>query len=163
MKYQIYHNENGPDIGCGESKGIIEQDGLFFKDLEGTGELLPYEDWRLPAEVRAEDLAKWPAYRESFDLVVSRAVANMSTLSEYCLPFVKKGGYFVAYKTREASAEIEAAAEAVRILGGGPVRTEDGGSGDDGHIFAVVEKTGMTPGKYPRKAGLPSRQTLGMF
>ena len=57
MKYQIYHNENGPDIGCGESKGIIEQDGLFFKDLEGTGELLPYEDWRLPAEVRAEDLA----------------------------------------------------------------------------------------------------------
>ena len=58
MKYQIYHNENGPDIGCGESKGIIEQDGLFFKDLEGTGELLPYEDWRLPAEVRAEDLAE---------------------------------------------------------------------------------------------------------
>ena len=110
--------------------------------------------------MRAEDLAKWPAYRESFDLVVSRAVANMSTLSEYCLPFVKKGGYFVAYKTREASAEIEAAAEAVRILGGGPVRTEDGGSGDDGHIFAVVEKTGITPGKYPRKAGLPSRQPL---
>ena len=111
--------------------------------------------------MRAEDLAKWPAYRESFDLVVSRAVANMSTLSEYCLPFVKKGGYFVAYKTREASAETEAAAEAVRILGGGPVRTEDGGSGDAGDIFAVVEKTGMTPRKYPRKAGLPSRQPLG--
>ena len=87
----------------------------------------------------------------------------MSTLSEYCLPFVKKGGYFVAYKTREASAEIEAAAAAVRVLGGGPVRTEDGGSGDDGHIFAVVEKTGMTPRKYPRRAGLPSRQPLGTF
>ncbi len=111
--------------------------------------------------MRAEDLAKWPAYRESFDLVVSRAVANMSTLSEYCLPFVKKGGYFVAYKTLDASAEIEAAADAIRMLGGGPVRTEAGGSGDDGHIFAVVEKTGMTPRKYPRKAGLPSRQPLG--
>ncbi|MBQ9065471.1 MAG: glycoside hydrolase family 3 C-terminal domain-containing protein [Blautia sp.] len=57
MNYRIYHNENGPDIGCGDSKGVIEQDGLFFKDLEGTGELLPYEDWRLPAEERAQDLA----------------------------------------------------------------------------------------------------------
>ena len=57
MKYRIYHNENGPDIGCG-AKGVILQDGLYFRDLEGTGELLPFEDWRLPAEVRAEDLAK---------------------------------------------------------------------------------------------------------
>ena len=111
--------------------------------------------------MRAEDLARWPAYRESFDLVVSRAVANMSTLSEYCLPFVKKGGYFVAYKTLDAMAEIEEAAEAIKQLGGGPVRIEDGGCGDDGHIFAVVEKTGITPRKYPRKAGLPAKQPLG--
>ena len=53
------------------------------------------------------------------------------------------------------------AAEAIRTLGGGPVRIEDGGCGDDGHIFAVVEKTGITPRKYPRKAGLPAKQPLG--
>ena len=67
---------------------------------------------------RAEDLAQKPEYRERFDLVVSRAVANMSTLSEYCLPFVKKGGWFIAYKTVGAEEEINAAAKAVKLLGG---------------------------------------------
>lgn len=57
MKYRIYHNENGPDIGCAKENGVIEKDGLFFKDSEGTGELLPYEDWRLSPEERAADLA----------------------------------------------------------------------------------------------------------
>jgi len=57
MEYRIWHNENGPDIGCGPSRGVIEQDGLFFRNLEGTGELLPYEDWRLTPEERAKDLA----------------------------------------------------------------------------------------------------------
>ena len=58
MKFHIYHNEHGPDIGCGEAKGIIEKEGKYFKDLEGTGELLPYEDWRLSPEERAADLAE---------------------------------------------------------------------------------------------------------
>ena len=109
---------------------------------------------------RAEDLAKWPAYRETFDLVVSRAVANMSTLSEYCLPFVKIGGYFIAYKTVSAAEEIEKADNAIRTLGGTLVRTEPAGNEEDGHVLVVVKKERITPKKYPRKAGLPSKQPL---
>ena len=109
---------------------------------------------------RAEDLAKWPAYRESFDLVVSRAVANMSTLSEYCLPFVKAGGYFVAYKTAAASEEIGAAENAVKMLGGGEQRIVSYGDGESGHIFVIIKKTAVCPKKYPRKAGLPAKQPL---
>ena len=110
--------------------------------------------------MRAEDLAKWPAYRESFDIVVSRAVANMSTLSEYCLPFVKTGGYFVAYKTASAAEEIAAAENAVKLLGGGDPRIVPAGSGENGHVFVVVGKVGPCPKKYPRKAGLPAKQPL---
>ena len=110
--------------------------------------------------MRAEDLAKWPAYRESFDLVVSRAVANMSTLSEYCLPFVKKGGCFIAYKTLGAEEEINAASKAIKLLGGAPAVIENNGQPGDEHIFVIVRKIAPTPAKYPRKAGLPSKQPL---
>lgn len=67
---------------------------------------------------RAEDYGRDPKYREQFDLCVSRAVANMSTLSEYCIPFVKKGGYFIPYKSGKADEEIEQAKSAVKKLGG---------------------------------------------
>ena len=110
--------------------------------------------------MRAEDLAKWPAYRESFDIVVSRAVANMSTLSEYCLPFVKVGGYFVAYKTASAAEEIAESGKAIKLLGGGEQRIVPAGPEESGHIFVVIKKIGSCPGKYPRKAGLPSKQPL---
>ena len=67
---------------------------------------------------RAEDYSKREEYREKFDLCVSRAVANLSTLSEYCLPYVKKGGYFVSYKSEKVSEEIIIAENAIKILGG---------------------------------------------
>ena len=110
--------------------------------------------------MRAEDLARWPAYRESFDAVVSRAVANMSTLSEYCLPFVKKGGVFIAYKTEGAEEEIEAAEHAISVLGGEIEKTVPDGIKGSGHVFVVVRKVMTTPPKYPRKAGLPSKSPL---
>ena len=110
--------------------------------------------------MRAEDLARWPAYRESFDAVVSRAVANMSTLSEYCLPFVKKGGVFIAYKTEGAEEEIEAAEHAISVLGGEIEKTVPDGIKGSGHVFVVVRKVKSTPPKYPRKAGLPSKSPL---
>ena len=105
---------------------------------------------------RAEDYVS----RETFDLVVSRAVANMSTLSEYCLPFVKLGGFFVAYKTKDALEEIKAAENAIKILGGGQIRIEDNGEDDNEHIFVIIEKIKPTPSKYPRKAGTPKNQPL---
>ena len=110
--------------------------------------------------MRAEDLARWPAYRETFDLVVSRAVSNMTTLSEYCLPFVKTGGYFIAYKTEEATDEISRAEKAISILGGKMERIVPGGIEGSGHIFVVVKKVKTTAPKYPRKSGLPLKKPL---
>ena len=105
---------------------------------------------------RAEDYVS----RETFDLVVSRAVANMSTLSEYCLPFVKVGGYFIAYKTKDAEDEIKSAAHAIKVLGGAPVEIADNGLPTDDHLFAIVKKIAPTPKQYPRKAGMPTKQPL---
>ena len=109
---------------------------------------------------RAEDLGKNNKYRESFLLVTSRAVANMSTLSEYCIPFVKQGGYFLAFKTENAAEEVGAAANAISKLGGSLVRIDQDIDGDTGHTFVVIKKTGKTPAEYPRKAGTPSDKPL---
>lgn len=109
---------------------------------------------------RAEDLAKNKDHREKYDAVVSRAVANMSTLSEYCLPFVKVGGYFIAYKTWESREEIAAAHNAITVLGGDIVRMDTSGVEGNGHMFVIVKKIKPTPAKYPRKAGLPSKEPI---
>ena len=113
---------------------------------------------------RAEDMAKTRVHRERYDLVVSRAVANMATLSEYCLPFVRLGGFFVAYKTEDAAEEIEAAKGAVAKLGGRLVRIEKAAGAADplssGHTLVVVEKIAKTPKEYPRKAGTPGKDPL---
>jgi len=109
---------------------------------------------------RFEDLAQNPAYREQFDAAVSRAVANMSTLSEYCLPFVMIGGIFVAYKTETAADEIKAASNALKILGGSSIEITPAGVEGLDHVFAAVKKLSSTPKKYPRKAGEPSKNPL---
>ena len=113
---------------------------------------------------RAEDMARTKVHRERYDLVVSRAVANMATLSEYCLPFVRVGGFFIAYKTEDAAEEIEAARSAVTKLGGRILRVEKPSLNSDealnGHTLVVVEKTVKTPKDYPRKAGTPGKDPL---
>lgn len=111
---------------------------------------------------RAEDCARPGKLRESFDLCVSRAVANLSTLSEYCIPFVKKGGLFIAYKSEQAAPEIEGAKKALAVLGGSMEERIEfilPGSDLSRNLF-VIKKTKKTPEKYPRKAGLPSREPL---
>ena len=108
---------------------------------------------------RAEDGAK--AHREAFDRAVSRAVANLSTLSEYCLPFVKVGGYFIAYKSGNVEAEVKNAANAVRILGGTVERIETYSlSNGDPRSLVFIRKIAPTPKKYPRKAGTPQKTPL---
>lgn len=111
---------------------------------------------------RAEDCARPGKLRESFDLCVSRAVANLSTLSEYCIPFVKKGGLFIAYKSEQAAPEIDGAKNALAVLGGSmEERIEFILPGSDlSRSLFVIKKTKKTPEKYPRKAGLPSREPL---
>lgn len=111
---------------------------------------------------RAEDFAKDAAYREQFDICVSRAVANLSTLSEYCLPYVKTGGYFVSYKSGAVDEELKTARKAIELLGGNienvvKLRLPDT---DIDRSFVVIKKLKNTPKKYPRKAGLPSKEPL---
>ncbi len=107
---------------------------------------------------RAEELARKKEYRENFDLCVSRAVANMQVLSEYCLPFVKPGGYFIAYKGADCEAEISDASRAIRILGGDKPQIQELPQLD--HCLVVVNKKEPTPAAYPRKAGTPAKKPL---
>lgn len=111
---------------------------------------------------RAEMGARNPLYREQFDLCVSRAVANISTLSEYCLPFVKVGGSFVSYKTDTVESEIAAAKTAFHKLGGTVTKIEHFSlpNSDIHRSLVVIEKNKVTPNFYPRKAGVPSKEPL---
>lgn len=112
---------------------------------------------------RAEDQAKPGQRREKYDLCVSRAVANLSTLSEYCLPFVRIGGQFIPYKSEKLTEELDTAADAIRILGG-KINSQAEFTLPYSDIYRnliIIEKTKDTPKKYPRKAGLPAKEPLG--
>ncbi len=111
---------------------------------------------------RAEDFAKETLLREKFDLCVSRAVANLSTLSEYCLPYVKIGGYFIAYKSERAEEEIAMSTKAIELLGAVICKQKEFvlPSSDIHRTLLVIQKVKETPKKYPRKAGLPSKEPL---
>lgn len=111
---------------------------------------------------RAEDYARKEEYREQFDLCVSRAVANLSTLSEYCLPYVKKGGMFVPYKSGNIDEELKQSEKAISILGGKLVDTvkfELPGT-EIGRSFVKISKIKNTGKKFPRKAGLPTKEPI---
>lgn len=111
---------------------------------------------------RAEDLSKPENLREKFDICVSRAVANLSTLSEYCLPFVKVGGLFIPYKSDKSEQEVIESVKAIDVLGG-KIENQIELLLPDTNIYRkliVVKKKKATPGKYPRKAGLPSKEPI---
>ena len=111
---------------------------------------------------RAEDFSKKEDYREQYDLCVSRAVANLATLSEYCLPYVKVGGCFIPYKSGEIDEELNNSKKAVRILGGKieEVVKFQLPDTDIGRSFVKIKKNKNTAKKYPRKAGLPAKEPL---
>lgn len=111
---------------------------------------------------RAEDFAAPGKLREKYDLCVSRAVANLSTLCEYCLPFVKVGGLFVSYKSEKISEELAAAKRAVSSLGGNVEKQVEFmlPDSDSYRNLVLIRKEKETPLKYPRKAGLPGKKPL---
>lgn len=111
---------------------------------------------------RAEDFAKQKEYREQFDLSVSRAVANLATLSEYSLSYVKKGGFFFSYKAEDIEEEIESSKNAIKILGGriDEVIKFNLPDSDVKRAIVKIEKNNFTNKKYPRKAGIPSKEPL---
>lgn len=112
---------------------------------------------------RAEDVGKSKEHREQYDICVSRAVASLDVLCEWCLPLVKNGGYFVAYKGENVSRETEDAANAIKLLGGKiaeirKVQTEE--ESISGHVLVMIKKVKNTPSKYPRQAGQARKNPL---
>lgn len=111
---------------------------------------------------RAEDFGHQKEYREQYDLVVSRAVANLASLSEYCLPFVSMGGYFISYKSGDIEDELENSKNAIKLMN---AKLEDVikytlPESDIQRSIVIIKKEKNTPKKYPRKAGLPTKQPL---
>lgn len=111
---------------------------------------------------RAEEAGRMKNLREHYDLCVSRAVANLSTLSEYCLPLVKVGGNFISYKAGEVEDEINAAKHAIKKLGGKIKRVEKFSlpDSDISRSFVIIEKVNETSNLYPRKPGTPNKKPL---
>ena len=111
---------------------------------------------------RAEDGARRPELRDAFDFAVSRAVAGLNILTEYCLPYVKPGGLFIAYKSGDISEELAGSKNAIKQLGGSledkvNFRLADS---DIERSFVLIRKTGNTPKKYPRKPGTAKKDPL---
>lgn len=120
-------------------------DELGLKDIETV-------------HARAEEAASKPDFREQYDIVVSRAVANLSTLVEYCLPFASVGGCFISYKGEKAAAELSEAGKAIKVLGGGNAVSYDFSlvGTDYSRSLIRIDKISSTPKKYPRAGGKPS-------
>ncbi len=111
---------------------------------------------------RAEDYGRQKDYREQYDLCVSRAVANLATLSEYCIPYVKKQGYFIPYKSGKIEEELKESKRAVETFGGVIERVETFNlmDTDMGRSFVVIHKERNTPKQYPRTAGKPTKEPI---
>ncbi len=111
---------------------------------------------------RAEDLAKDQNHREKYDIALARAVAHLSVLAEYCLPFVKTGGYFGAYKSGNVNEELNESKKAIQTLGGTfkDEISQESELTELDHKIIWIFKSSETPAKYPRKAGLPSKKPI---
>lgn len=129
--------------------------------LKSAAEDIGIEDIEF-VHARAEDGGQDRAYREKFDTVVSRAVANMTTLSEWCLPFVKKGGYFLALKGPAADEELNSAKRTISILGGvvEDVFEAQIPFSDLKHRIIIVKKVRQTPMRFPRKPGIAAKNSV---
>ena len=114
--------------------------------------------------LRAEEGGKKPQFREKYDLSVSRAVSRLAVLCEYCMPYVKIGGYFVSYKAGQAEEEIREGKKAISLLGGKLEKTESFQlcQTDMDRTLVVIKKVKETPKKYPRKPGTPAKEPLGL-
>lgn len=138
---------------------VIESAGKRISFLEALGEALSL-DMTL-VKCRAEDAGRQQDYRAKFDLVTARAVAPLGLLSEYCLPLVRRGGYFAAMKGPSAGEELQQAKTAIEKLGGSCVKTEvhqlPGGAC---RKLLWIEKCRETPEQYPRNGGVIKKKPL---
>ncbi|MCX8720746.1 MULTISPECIES: 16S rRNA (guanine(527)-N(7))-methyltransferase RsmG [unclassified Lactobacillus] len=140
---------------------IVDSLGKRLTFLQDLIEKLQLQDVTL-VHGRAEDVGQNKLYREQFDIVTARAVANMAVLSEYCLPLVKKSGYFVALKGPKAEKELQDGQKAISLLGGNVIQTEELQlpTSSEERTLILVQKVKATPKKYPRQAGTPHRKPI---
>ena len=112
--------------------------------------------------MRAEDGGNDKGLRESFDMCISRAVANLAVLCEYCLPFVRVGGMFISMKGPDVSQEISEAEKAIKVLGGeiSEIKKVSIPETDINHSLIIIKKIRSTPSKYPRKAGKVKKEPI---
>ena len=149
-------------IFCPEIKlTLMDSLNKRIKFLQTVVEELGLKDVEC-VHARAEEGARNKKYRESFDIAVSRAVARLPVLCEYCLPFVKKGGHFIALKGMQYNDEAEEAVKAIKVMGGSrteirPVKLPEI---DDKRAVIIINKTMPTPKTYPRKAGTPTKNPI---
>ncbi|MBQ1808279.1 MAG: 16S rRNA (guanine(527)-N(7))-methyltransferase RsmG [Selenomonas sp.] len=149
-------------IFCPEIKlTLMDSLNKRIKFLQTVVEELGLKDVEC-VHARAEEGARNKKYRESFDIAVSRAVARLPILCEYCLPFVKKGGHFIALKGMQYNDEAEEAVKAIKVMGGSrteirPVKLPEI---DDKRAVIIINKTMPTPKTYPRKAGTPTKNPI---
>lgn len=161
------------DVGAGAGFPsvplMIARPDINVTMLDGTRKRLDFIDSVIKElnlngqtlHMRAEIAGRDENYRESFDKVVSRAVANLNTLSEYCLPLVKKNGLFVAMKGRDGSAELKCAEGAVKTLAGDPVSENKFClPGDEERNIIVIKKISQLLPKYPRSSAKISKSPL---
>ncbi|HXE55659.1 MAG TPA: 16S rRNA (guanine(527)-N(7))-methyltransferase RsmG [Tepidisphaeraceae bacterium] len=113
------------------------------------------------SDARAEDVGRDPKWRESFDVVVVRAVGTLNWLAEWCLPLVKRGGRMLAMKGPKAAEELPAAEHAIRLVGGGSPDVHPANlPGADNHVIIEIAKTDRTPKAYPRPASIAKGKPL---
>lgn len=142
---------------------LIDSLGKRLKFLESVITRLGLTDIRC-VHLRAEDAGRAAAHRGRYDIVTARAVARLSVLAEYCLPLAKRGGRFIALKGSKYKDELAEARVALKILGGeleSAAEVKLPGL-DDGRAIIKIKKTGPTPKAYPRRAGTPEKQPLGV-
>lgn len=109
---------------------------------------------------RAEDLGRQENHREQYDIAISRAVAPLNVLSEYSIPFVRKGGKFISMKGPNVQSEIDEAKKAIRILGGKCNNVVQFSIGDNSRSIVIVDKLNQTPYTYPRHGSKISKKPL---
>lgn len=165
------------DVGCGAGfPGLpvkIARDDISLTLLDSLAKRLSFIENVLAANgtknalcvhARAEDGARDKAHREKYDVALSRAVANMAVLCEYCLPYVKVGGTFLALKGPAAPEELQTAEKAIKALGGEIAMVSEAQVPftDLLHKIVVIKKVRPCPKEYPRKAGTPSKKPIGV-
>ncbi len=140
---------------------LVEATQKKTRFLEAAVAELGLDGTEVVAE-RAERLGQDPVYREAFDVALARALAPLPVLAELTLPFCRRGGVVVAYKSPGVEGEVAEARRAIRLLGGAPPRTVEVPAKvtGDARVLVVIEKRGPTPRKYPRRPGLPAKQPL---